>query len=286
MSTVAGDNMKDIANKWEDQYSSAVLSGIVGDTNHPDGYHISYDDNPHGNWSCSRPDDKPPNMPSGNSNDACAIDMSMNTSDMKKCYSRALAVYNDKNDPRRKYLNAFNGWDGSGDATRLDFYANTKSYASPDHTWHCHCEMKRKYANDAKAGRAWLSMTGGQSKQDWIDQEEFVALTDDDIDKVARRVISFDQASADINGTNWAVRNRDWRHDFTTNSFVQTRFAWEDTWDHVHRLEVATEEIKAAVAELEVGGVDEDALAQKVAAIVVQHLGGLIYKPEPLPPVA
>lgn len=152
MSTVATSPLRKLADQWENEcgLKSAVLSGIVGDKSHAarGGYHISRGDNPAGNYSITRPDDRAGNGP----NDAAAaIDMTMSTADMKSCTTRLLAIYNDKSHPARKYVNAFNGWLGSGDASRWDVYAGTKKYATADHKWHVHLEIRRKYVNDSTA---------------------------------------------------------------------------------------------------------------------------------------
>ena len=172
MTTKAHSKMLNTARAWEDQMSSAVFSGIVGDTNHPDGMHISFEDNPSGNWSISRPPDKPPKMVVSLEEYAAAIDMSMNKTDMVTTHKRVHAVWADHDDPRRKFFLAFNVWDGSGDAVRLDFDKNTANFASSDHQTHTHGELHRMFINDDQAYRAWLSMTGGQSKADWIYQED------------------------------------------------------------------------------------------------------------------
>jgi hypothetical protein len=171
MTTKAPDMLLDTAHKWEDLLPSAVFAGIVGDANHPDGYHISYDDNSKSNYSTTRPPDKPPNMPSANAVMASAIDMSMNKTDMVTSYKRIKAVYDNKNDTRRKYFNAVNCWSGTGDAQRLDLYANEISYASPDHKSHVHDEYARMYCQDPKAGRAHLSVWSGQTHDQWLAQE-------------------------------------------------------------------------------------------------------------------
>jgi hypothetical protein len=177
MTTLAPPTLIATADKWENQLSSAVFSGIKGDTNHPDGMHISYEDNPRGNWSISRPPDKPPKMALTLKKLACAADMSMNAQDMITTYKRVHAVWADHSDPRRIYFLGWNVWDGLGDAVRLDFDTNTAQFATPDHKWHTHGEIHRMYVNDSKAHRAWLSMTGGQTKAQWISQEEVEMIT-------------------------------------------------------------------------------------------------------------
>jgi hypothetical protein len=168
MTTKAPSMLVDTAHAWEDMFPSAIFAGIVGDINHPDGYHISYEDNPGGNYSIVRSPDKPPKMPSANAVMASAIDMSMNKTDMVTHYNRIIKVYNDHTDPRRRYFNAVNCWDGkSANAVRLDLYANTKSTATNDHKSHVHDEYPRMYCQDPMAGQAHLSVWSGQSKEDW-----------------------------------------------------------------------------------------------------------------------
>jgi hypothetical protein len=181
MTTVSTAVERDIATKWAKQYASGVNSGIVGDVAHAasGGYHISIQDQPSNNYSVIRPDDKAP-PGTWPRNTAAAIDQSMNRADMIICYKRVRAVWADHTDSRRKYFNAFNVWDGSGDAVRLDFVANVAVFADDTHKWHTHGELRRRYVNDLKACRAWLSMTGGQTKAAWMTQEgEDMTVADD-----------------------------------------------------------------------------------------------------------
>lgn len=143
---------------------SAVNSGIVGDRKHAaeGGYHISLMDQPSDNYSAVRPDDKAPpgNWPRDL---AAAIDTSMSTDDMVRTWYRVEAVWANPSDPRHKYTNAFNGWNGVGSAERLDFVAGTRTNASSDHMWHCHDEWRRRYVNDPEARRAKISMYRGET---------------------------------------------------------------------------------------------------------------------------
>lgn len=169
MTTLASPEIKAYADAWEDLYPSAVLSGIVGDLAHKlsGGYHISIEDQRATNYSVTRPKDK---APPGNwsRQHASAVDMSMSTADMIVAWNRVYAVWLDRTDPRRVYFNAFNGWNGKGEAERLDFIANTRTTATSDHKWHCHDETCRCYWNDPVAFKAKLSVYSGQSKADYI----------------------------------------------------------------------------------------------------------------------
>ncbi|MEV1315381.1 hypothetical protein AB0J14_04770 [Micromonospora arborensis] len=171
MATLVSDPIRYIADQWEDHcgYSSAVLSGIVPDSRHLDngGYHCSVEDlRKYGNsrdYSNTRPDDKDQNVRYG-----AAVDVSMSPADMKKCHDRVRRVWADKTDPRRRFLNAINAWDGSGDAVRLDFVTGAAGYASPDHKWHNHGEVRRRYLIDMTAAKAIVSALKGESKQQYL----------------------------------------------------------------------------------------------------------------------
>lgn len=159
-----------IARNWETYYASAVLSGIVGDAAHQagGGYHISIEDNSPTNYSVIRPDDKAPpgDWPR---NLAAAIDMSMNPTDMATCSWRLWNVWNDKTDPRRVYLNGFNGWfNDGGPAKRYDFVTQAISTSTPDHKWHVHKEERRRWVTSQVAADAILSILRGETKAQYL----------------------------------------------------------------------------------------------------------------------
>jgi hypothetical protein len=161
MATLSTTSLNWLAREWEKQYKSAVLSGIVGDLAHKarGGYHISRQDQGSGNYSVTRPDDK-----LGPSDRASAIDMTMSTADMKKCHVRLRDIWKNRaKDPRMKYINAWNGWDGVGGAGRYDIVKGTVGTATADHKWHIHLEIRRRYVNDMTAMKAILSMLKGES---------------------------------------------------------------------------------------------------------------------------
>lgn len=168
MSSRAWQPMRDFADKWDRAYPSAVFSGIVAWTG---GYHASIEDSVPGSYSVVRVDDAAP--PGNWRRDlSAAVDMSMNATDMVKCYWRIHRVWSNPNDPRRKYFNAFNGWDGSGDAVRMDFVTGRIGWASPDHKWHTHGEWRRRYVTDPNSYAAAESML----------------LTDEGIDEFLARI--------------------------------------------------------------------------------------------------
>lgn len=167
-------------------YPSAVLSGIAPDRDHLDngGYHVSIDDliryGNAGDYSNRNPLDKAPPVTAAGRKNACAVDISMSTADMKRHHARVRAVWlNRDTDTRAKYVNAINTWDGSGDAIRYNFVKGTSERASSDHQWHEHEEWPRAYADDVRdetaawrAARAHLSIAVGQSHDGWLRQEK------------------------------------------------------------------------------------------------------------------
>jgi len=168
MSTVATPEMQAFMAGWKKLFDSAVISGIVGDARHAatGGYHISREDQPATNYSVVRPDDKPGNGPD---NAASAGDMSMSEADMITCTKRLIVGYENPADPRRKYLNAFNGWlGGSAHAQRWDVYAHRTEAASSDHEWHVHLSVRRKYVQSQTALNAILSLLAGQALSDYL----------------------------------------------------------------------------------------------------------------------
>lgn len=170
MATLSTANLNYLADEWEKLYKSAVLSGIVGDLAHAKrgGYHISRQDQASNNYSVVRPDDK-----IGPSDRAAAIDMTMNTVDMIKCHTRLKTAWKNRSqDPRFKYINAWNGWDGQGDAGRYDVIAGTITFATSDHKWHIHLEIRRRYVNDRAAMDAILSLLKGETYTNAKDEDD------------------------------------------------------------------------------------------------------------------
>lgn len=165
MTTGAHPVMLAFSHDWAKLFPSAKEAGIVGDLRHElrGGYHISREDNPAGNYSIVRPDDQygPVDM-------ASAVDMSMSPSDMKACTARLVAAFTNVNDPRRKYLNAFNGTMDGKNARRWDVYARTVKDASEDHLWHIHLEIRRRYLSSPVATRAVMSILKGEPAPEYL----------------------------------------------------------------------------------------------------------------------
>lgn len=186
MPTVAPPELVKTADEWEalEDYPSAVCVGIVGDLAHElrGGYHIGIAFQSATNFSVVRVDDK---APPGNWSRvyAAAIDMGLNLTDMKKCHARIKAVWlNRKTDPRAKFFNAWNGWDGNGSPGRYDFVKGTVEAASEDHKTHIHMERKRKYANDPEATRAQLSIVKGETVEQYLGEDEAMAFIENQDD--------------------------------------------------------------------------------------------------------
>jgi murein L,D-transpeptidase YcbB/YkuD len=160
MSTVAPPLVWQLAEDWRSKcgLKSAKISGVIGNSKHAGGYHIGRRFQPASNYSCVRPDDKV-----GPDDAAAAIDMTMAPADMRICTARLVAAYSNLKDPRRKYLNAFNGTTDSRTARRFDVYARKSKSATSDHLWHVHLELRRKYVNSPKAMAAVLSILRGES---------------------------------------------------------------------------------------------------------------------------
>lgn len=172
MTTVAAPAFKNLGARWDAQmdYRSATLSGIVPDVAHlkRGGSHVSVQDlKRYGNFpdfSSNRGADRFPPAPSSYAVYSAAIDMSMNPADMRRCWLRVEKVFYDRSDPRRKYFAAFNGWNGTGQAERLDFRTNERYIASADHKWHSHLEIWREYVNSNAMVEAVTSVLSGETK--------------------------------------------------------------------------------------------------------------------------
>lgn len=170
MSTRAHEISWYIARNWESYYASAVLAGIVGDRAHAltGGYHMSIQDNRVDNYSVIRIDDKAP--PGDWPRDlAAAIDMSMSPSDMALCSGRLWTVWNDTSDPRRVFLNGFNGWFNDGEpAKRYDYVTQRISVTTSDHKSHVHGEIRRRWVTSMVAANAILSILRGETKAQYL----------------------------------------------------------------------------------------------------------------------
>lgn len=209
MATNAHEQTKYIAEQWESMYSSAVLSGIVGDEDHQQsgGYHISIENNSPSNYSVTRPDDKAP-PGTWPRNLAAAIDMSMSSQDMATCSWRLWNVWNDQSDPRRQYINGFNGWfNDGGPAKRYDYVTQQISDTTSDHKWHVHLEIRRKYVTDSKASEAIISVLRGDTKEIYLMGDAamfcFYGETSDKVKAMQLQLLQLDPNCLPKFGADW-----------------------------------------------------------------------------------
>lgn len=165
--TIAYPLVKELAHEWEKIFPSAVCSGIAPDQAHikRGGYHVCRAQNPNRNYSIIRADDRSGRGPDDAS---AAIDMTMSRKDMILCTKRLMAVWNNPADPRRKYLNAFNGTLDGRTAVRFDVVARKKSRASSDHTWHCHLEIRRRWIKVRAMVTAVVSALKGETVAQYL----------------------------------------------------------------------------------------------------------------------
>ncbi|MEV6526896.1 peptidoglycan-binding domain-containing protein [Longispora sp. NPDC051575] len=167
MATIPTPNMQKFAADFEraidtaeGRNDAATFSGIVGDVAHrrEGGYHISREDQPNpGNYSVQLGPDR-----EGASNWASAVDMSMMQRDMWLVTARLLASAKDPNDPRLDSVREFYGTLDGRTVTGWDCYNGRPSSSDSSHLWHVHISFLRKYANDAAAMAAVLSVIVGQ----------------------------------------------------------------------------------------------------------------------------
>lgn len=180
---------------YEDEYPSAVFSGINGDAEHQTrpGKHLSRGINMTrwpGSWPVTAPNDQ-----RGPLDKAVAVDISMSKSDMIKCHNRNKAVYfNRASDPRAKFCYAFNGWDGNGDPGRYNLYLGTVRKASKDHTWHVHDEGYYAFVNDPQFARATRSRIRGETVAQYLGEDNDVGTLEGEqaiqLDRTNNRMLS------------------------------------------------------------------------------------------------
>jgi hypothetical protein len=147
---------------------SGVNSGILGDTDHYDSnsYHIPVHHLPNrGGYTNYWPNDK---VPPAENDHVTGIDTSMSTNDMIAEWNRYLAVFNNTNDPRRKFIAEYIGWNGKGEAERLDFGDGSRDIADSSHKWHSHEGIWRKYYASADAFKAALSIRKGETPDQYL----------------------------------------------------------------------------------------------------------------------
>lgn len=184
MSTRATAALIWLSQQWEATVDSATRrtdaatqAGIVGDAAHRKrgGYHISRQDNPAGNYSIIRADDR---AGCGPDDAAAAIDMTYaRTADLAATHERLRVVWRNRaTHPAARYLNAWCGWDGHGSAGRYDLVTGKVSTATADHKWHIHLEVRRRYVNDMIAMRTILDAITGTNMEDTVSWETEITI--------------------------------------------------------------------------------------------------------------
>lgn len=179
----APKQLRGVVDRVEDVRRSAVMAGIVPDKRHlqQGGYHVClYHLRTYGrlgDYSSTRTLDRPPKVTKAGEGYSCAYDIGMGKADMIRTHGAVRKVWLDKSDPRRRFVNAINCWDGAGDAVRYNFQSNTQTRATPDHKTHVHGDAPRVYMDPThkeheKAARAHASILIGESKAAWVAREE------------------------------------------------------------------------------------------------------------------
>jgi hypothetical protein len=139
--------------------TGGIGSGIVGDSNHGSGYHISRQDNPGGNYSVILPLDK-----QGPSDGAAAIDISFSAANMRK-FTKLLMGGLDRKDPRLKAIKEVIGTVDSRNVVRYTRSSPTSNpvWAGSDssHLSHIHVSIFRAYINDWNVLKGILEFLGG-----------------------------------------------------------------------------------------------------------------------------
>lgn len=170
MTTLAPPALTQAAHEIESFIPSAVFSGIIGNAAHraTASKHNSIEDNKSGTWPVVGANDAAP--PGGWSRKyAVAIDISMNRTDQNRIHAHFKALFNDKSDARRKYIAAFNGWDGNGSPGRYNLVTGKITTTDSSHKWHEHVEGFYRYALDPEFARAVVSLFRGETSAQFLE---------------------------------------------------------------------------------------------------------------------
>lgn len=166
MGSIAPDELKWLANEWELAIPSAVFSGIVGDSAHTYGYHLSWNAAPANDYSKKLPRD----VNNIDVNAADALDMSMNDADMKMVTRRLYDSWKDQNDPRLDdWREAIGTLDGKN-VIYMDTQDLHQGTSDSSHLWHVHVGGLRSNAHSMSAMRGMLSVVKGQSYTEYKNQ--------------------------------------------------------------------------------------------------------------------
>lgn len=165
----------------------AIMGGILGDQNHPYGYHRGRNYCAPGDYSCSLPEDR-----QGDGEAACALDLSWATADAHYLVSQRLldAANDSRMYAARSFFGSVDGWTVCG----WDYAGGYPVSSDDSHLWHVHLSILRAYANDDAAldGIAEV-ITGGKggaiSSPDQLPEEVAGMLIQKQSDKLGGLVI-------------------------------------------------------------------------------------------------
>lgn len=161
-----------LADEWDKSIPSAVISGIVGDSSHTRGYHRSYNELPASDYSKQLEADRI----GIDVNAADALDMSMNTADMKLVTRRFYDSWKNPNDRRLDHIREVIGTLDGSNVIYMDTQSGQQGTADSSHLWHVHVGGLRRYANDYDTMRAIISVVRGESLADTGEDEDEMAL--------------------------------------------------------------------------------------------------------------
>ena len=182
------DVMWDLVDAYEEEFPSAVFSGINGDVAHQEnpGKHLSRSQNKDKFGSDCWPL-RAPNDQKGPTDKAIAVDISMSRADQNRCHNNFIKVYNNrKNDPRAKYIYAFNGWNGSGSPWRYNLYTGDNGATDESHKWHEHEEGYYAFVNDPEFVRATRSAFRGESIADYTGGDDMNSTQEATLNEILR----------------------------------------------------------------------------------------------------
>lgn len=155
----ATQTMRNAADEFENKIASAVCSGIVGDSRHNYGYHRSAAEVSASDYSRQLDGDK-----NGIDWDAAdAIDMSMNTADMKVVTRRFYDSWKSTTDLRLNYFREIIGTLDGVNVIYMDTQSGNQGSSDSSHLWHLHSGGMRCYVNNPYAWKAWVSVAVGES---------------------------------------------------------------------------------------------------------------------------
>lgn len=186
----------------------AELSGVLGDSSHTYGYHRARNVLPAGDYSCHYGADK-----LGDGWAASALDVKLPTALMETVSARLMAAMKAE-DPRVKAVREFFGTINGSVVTGWDRHAlvdpkdGTYTTSDDSHLWHIHLSIYREFANERAVLLPIADVMAGvpapqpkPTKPSIPKQETTVALSDDDVNRIAKAVWSYMLDRAPYDGT-------------------------------------------------------------------------------------